>query len=80
MLLERYVIPWFSNFLPSIEYITSHPVYSLQVLRGQTHQECNLTILSTPFYEVRQARKHFSFIEHASTPTRKASERAKHAI
>ena len=37
-------------------------VYSLQVFRGQTHQESNLTILSMPFFETRQVRH---FIKHA---------------
>ena len=37
-------------------------VYSLQVFRGQTRQESNLTILSMPFFETRQVRH---FIKHA---------------
>ena len=52
-------------------------VYSLQVHRGKTYQESNLTILSTLFYETRQARqahqffearhfmKHANFLKHA---------------
>ena len=55
-------------------------VYNSQVLRGQIHEENNSTILSTPFFEVCQARKHARLIEHASIFTRKASEHTKHAI
>ena len=37
----------------------------IQVHRGQTYQESNLTILSTPFYETRQARQARHFMKHA---------------
>ena len=40
--------------------------------RGQTYQESNLTILSTPFYETRQARYFLKHAKHAiflSTPS-----------
>ena len=34
---------------------------------GQTQQESNLTILSTPFYEARQARSNSKFRTKAET-------------
>ena len=43
------------------------------MFRGQTHQESNLTIISTSFHEARQARhfmNHTKFTEHTSTPSR----------
>ena len=36
-----------------------------QVLRGQTHQEINLTIQNMPFYEARQSNHFMKHAKHA---------------
>ena len=40
-------------------------VSTSQVLRGHTHQESNLTTLSTPFHEARQARHFMKYVKYA---------------
>ena len=44
---------------------------------GQTHQERNLTILSTPFYEARQVRHFMKQTKHAFYEARQTRKRAK---
>lgn len=58
-------------------------VYSLLVLRGQTHQGRNFTILSTPFYEACQARHFLKRVKHTllwstAQQIRRSLEHAKH--
>ena len=67
-------------------------IYSLQMPHRQTHQESNLTTLSTPFYKARQTRHFLKHVKHAilwsppSTPFYEARQarhfmkHAKHAI